>query len=250
MSYIKIIQSGDLVERYEYERIPAAIGMFKRPRKPKEYKFSRPRRSDNIAKAKQSFRRLVRCNLQKGNPYLLTLTMLDILSYSDAIRCFTAFGQRAKRDFGQAFSWIAVAEFQRRGALHFHALVWGLDYDVAHSEKDTRRIQNLWRYGYVDIIPTDGSPKIATYLSKYMSKAMSDERLMGKRAYCSSRNVLRPVSVSTPTAVDLVSQELGLGDIVPLQDRSYGTLWLGRANYKSYSLYQNNYGKESHRIGG
>jgi len=250
MSYTKIISAGDLVEVYTYEREPSPKRLRKSALERREtfYKPRRQRRADNLNKAKQSFRRLIRANLQKGNPALLTLTMLDILPYADAVRCFTSFGQKARREFGQSFAWVAVAEFQRRGALHFHALVWGLTpYDV-ESEKRTRRIQNIWGFGYVDIAETDGSPKLSTYLSKYMQKSMQDVRLLGKRAYCASRNLLRPLSFNTPTSIDLFTEAVGLADLTPLQDRAYDTQWLGRANYKSYSTYQN--GNEPNKIAG
>jgi len=238
--YTKVIQSGHLIEVYEYEREPSPARLFKTSdrRKTRSFDSFRPRRADSVNRARQSFRRLVQANLYKGAPALLTLTMLDILDYGNAMQCYTAFGQRFRRAYGKDISWIAVAEFQARGAVHFHALVWGLSYDEIHQERATRRIASIWGHGYVDIIPTDGSPKLATYLAKYLSKGMSDERTLGKRAYCASRNVLRPVSLSSPSAIDIFLEEAGIstGEVPCIREHVHGTQWLGRAVYKAYSL--------------
>lgn len=276
--YTKIVQSGDLIEVYKFVEIPEDFFI----RKPIEYAEKDPlsddfdalpsfpkgrtynpptkRTSSNLTRAKKSFRRLVFSNLQKGNANLLTLTMLDIVPLATANREFTAFGQRLKRLFGKHVSWIAVAEFQRRGAVHYHALVWGLPdigcilgdiyYDKTGKkhrkhvcpnerpcERRTRRLAALWESGFVDCIKTDNSPKLASYLSKYMSKSMSDVRLFGSKAYCASRNLLRSVSFSGQAASETAFRMWGLGRSKPcLTSFSYDTLFLGRCEFETYSL--------------
>jgi len=243
MPYIKIVQSGDLIEKYSYERSPSPKRLLKKSSEriltdiQRANRALHGRRDTSVVRAKKSFRRLVRSNLLGERPHLLTLTMLDIVPIESAYVCFTAFGQRLRKFYRAPLAWVSVPEFQKRGAVHFHVLVWGLPYDEATTERATRRIQNLWGYGYVDLVPTDGSPKIASYLAKYMSKSMSDLRLSGKKAYCSSRNLLRPVSTAIASEVDALSAEWGLDvDISPQVERSYGTLFLGRCEFKSYSL--------------
>lgn len=259
--YFKLVQAGDLVETYIYEHSPVPFAM--RARTSKGIRIKRrteSKRADNVYKAVKSFRHLVRTNLSKGVPHLLTLTMRDVLDIKHANRCYSTFGQRLRRSFGRDISWVAVAEFQSRGAIHYHALVWGLPEelgcimgtryeDKAHKkkfrhgcpvhrncERTTRTLANLWGHGYVDCIKTNGDTRVASYMAKYMSKSMQDARLVCKRAYFPSRNLLRPVQVNTPAAFDIAFEELGLKDIPCLSERSYGTKWLGRGVYKSYSL--------------
>lgn len=248
MKYRKLIQSGNLTELYEYEREPQRVV----PRKNKRGRVApwgtsqlteagladwlQKRRVSSINRCRESFRRLVRANLSKPPPVLLTLTMLDIVDLRTAYRCYHEFGQRMRRTCGVGPSWIAVPEFQKRGAVHFHVLIWDLPYELIESEADTRRIQNLWRYGYVDLVPTDGSPKLSSYLAKYMSKAMQDSRLLGKKAYSASRNILRPVSLNTPTSVDFACADWGITpEKKPDIDREYETQWLGKCRYRAYT---------------
>lgn len=251
MGYTKIIQSGDLIEKYEYERNPPVhlprdnkrgrVAPFGYDQLTEEERADRlhKRRVSSVNRCRQSFFRLVRANLSKTPPIMLAFTMLDILDLRISYACFHAFGQRLRRAFGKDIAWIAVPEFQERGAVHFHVLMWNLPYEIAKTETEgsTRRIQNLWRAGYVDCIQTDGSPKLATYLAKYMSKAMSDSRLLGKKSYSASRNVLRPVSLNTPTTIDLACEVWGIdGSTQPIYEREYYTKWMGKCRHRNYSL--------------
>ncbi len=249
MGYTKIIQSGDLIEKYEYQfDLPKRV-----PKDPKRGRVAsrddqlteegsadrlHKRRVSSINRCRQSFHRLVRANLSKTPPVLLTLTMLDVVDIDDAYDSYHEFGQRLRRIIGSGASWIAVPEFQTRGAVHFHVLMWDLPSEYATQERNTRRIQNLWQAGYVDCISTDGSPKLATYLAKYMSKAMHDERLVGKRAYSASRNVMRPLSLTSPTTINHACEIWGIDESTkPTQEREYDAHFMGRCKYKTYSLH-------------
>lgn len=237
MPYTKVIQSGRLIEKWVYEREPAPERL--RKRKTKIRRIRRPeRRLDAIKACRDAFRRLVRANLDPETPpALMTLTMRDVTSVDVAYKRFTLFGKRLRRAFAESVSYIAVPEFQKRGAVHFHVLVFGLKYEDYSHERSTRRIAALWREGFVDILRTDGHAKLSSYLSKYMSKAMHDPRLVGKRAYSASRNVLRPVCLRTPLQIRVAFEEWGLTvDKPPVREREYGTLYLGRCVYKSYVI--------------
>jgi len=260
MAYIKLIQSGTLVETWEFERSPPERRVSKKPRVRRVFRTER--RADNIVRCRDSFRRLVRANLSPVEPpALLTMTIRDVGPVADAYGQYTVFGRDLRRRFGDGLKWVAVPEFQKRGAVHFHVLIWGLPpllpckisrkfyYDKTgkkhrkHTcppgrscERATRILGGLWPWGFLDIVETDGSPKLSTYLAKYMSKAMHDQRLLGKRAYSASRNVLRPVLLNTPLSVATARGVLGLGgvDNALSKIREYDTLFLGRCIYSSY----------------
>lgn len=102
-------------------------------------------------------------------------------------------------------------------------------------ERGARLIQNAWAYGYVDCIPTDNSEKLAGYLAKYMSKAMHDDRLLGKRAYYYSRNILRPNSSTFGPFVNYMSHYLEKTATL-IVEKEFETPWLGKGNYKRYEI--------------
>jgi len=88
--------------------------------------------------------------------------------------------------------------------------------------------------GFVDVVQTDGSPKLASYLAKYMSKAVQDYRILRAKAYVSSRNCLRSVSIQNEAVFDLFREKLTV-DKKLAREKEYGTKWLGRCIYKLYS---------------
>jgi len=244
MPLTKVFISGDYVEIYEYEKTPSdKIRYASRKRKKRSSRGAHvllERSLGNLKRTRRSFVRLVRANLVGDDPpTLLTLTIYPICGIVQASQLFTEFVARLRRYQRAPFRYIAVPEFQRRGAVHFHALFWGLDHGITRNERHDRYLQNVWQYGYVDCLPTDGSPRLANYLAKYMSKAMSDLRLCGKRAYYTSRRLLRSVLLRSKASLSYLAQEGGYAELStakPLREFSSMTQWLGRMNYQLYKL--------------
>lgn len=258
MSYQVLKVSGTLVERWEYQYAP--ILFTHRERKDKSRTGNRKnftRRADNVRRAKTTFTRLVRSNLVADqSPALVTLTLLQVVSVKTSFRLLTEFVSRLRKHYGKEFRYIGVIEFQDRGATHFHMLFWGLPGELVctgrfirrgkkkvfycdswkngQCECEKRRIQNLWARGYVDCIATDGSPKLAGYLAKYMSKAMYDTRLGGERSYCASRNVLRSMRATSTAFSDEVLREVGVTD-TPTHVHKFPVRFLGECTYTAFT---------------
>lgn len=244
--YTKIIKSGQLIEVFEYEKDPPEF----RPRKKSRQRNPRRYRR-NVSRARSSFFRLVQANLGTGiTPAFLTLTMREIVPLREGWRAYTRFTDKFRRQTRGRCAFVGVPEFQERGAVHFHCLVWGLTDEEISSERSTRRIAKLWSHGFVDILKSDGSPKLAGYLAKYMFKAMWDERLAGAKSYSASRSLVRSVSLKSKTAVSYIEAEIR-GDrintdgtisqgvdspLVPEIEKEYSTEWMGKCVYKVYRM--------------
>lgn len=237
MGFNKIVQSGNLLEIYQYEK---SLQINKPRKKPNDLikrvvKVGK-RRADNARRLRKSFTRLIRSNLIGSElPVLATFTTFEVLRIDLAFRAFTSFMARCRRCFGREFRYITVPEFQKRGAPHFHTLIWGFPEEVIKNETVNRRIQNLWARGFVDLRPTDGSPKLAGYLSKYMSKALHDSRLLSQKAYATSRNIMRPLSFTNSKAFELRDMIWGVDKLLAFEVE-FDTMYLGRCVYKSYKL--------------
>lgn len=267
MAYIKWVQSGTLLEKYEYEKsLPIRRTTRKRQSTGHKRDIKNAVRSFTaFRRAERSFRRIVRSNLGRGQPpALLTVTMRQILPFKPSVRLFTTFIAALRRKEGKGFRYIAVPEFQKRGAVHFHVLIWGLNHYACegHFERQkqgkkwrkvfvcdswqtkececaSRYIARLWLRGFSDFFVTDGHPALAGYLSKYMSKAMQDVRLSGEKAYYASRNSLRPVSIAADSLskfkIEIIQQEvIHTGEL--LNEREFDSVWLGRCTYKRYHI--------------
>lgn len=236
MGHAKVIQSGNTIEvyKYEYEIRPKRTSSRKRTSDRKAFS----RRADHIHRLRKAFLRLIRSNLVgTERPALLTCTMFQVRGIKESYSEFSDFIQRCRRVFGRELRYIAVPEFQKRGAVHFHVMIWGIGHYVT-KERDYRYLQNLWGQGFVDCILTDGSPKLAGYLAKYMSKAVFDNRLLSQKAYVCSRNIMRPVQVKG-TAVIAYGKEIWgveLSTLTPVHERYFRSQWLGRAIYQRFEI--------------
>lgn len=250
MGYIKVIKSGNTIERFDYARElqprpRTKRGVSRKARVPRvaidgsdtlrrdEYEG---KRKDNVMRAKMVFRRLILSNLTgTDHPLLLTLTYKDnqtsiVQGYKD----FSSFVKAMRYKFGKLFRYMSVPEFQERGAIHFHAMFWGLPDTIGKTERRTRLVAGIWGHGYVDIKVTDGSPKLAGYISKYMAKNFIDYRLYGQKAYTCSRNMKRPEVASgiSQFGADTLLEQCGAG--IPEIDKEYNTLHLGKCRKRIY----------------
>lgn len=248
--YKKIIKSGSLVEIYEYEKDPPEFRKRRKSRSKNTRRFHR-----SVSRARASFFRLVRSNVSSARrPAFLTFTMREIVTLKEGWKEFTKFANRwklrRKRLQEGGIEFVVVPEFQERGAVHFHCLIWGLSDEEIAFERTTRRIAECWGHGFIDLRQSDGSPKIASYLTKYMFKAMYDDRLVGRKSYSASRGLVRSVPIRSKAAHALIEGEIN-GDLInydgsisqgvdnpiaPDTERVYNTRWLGKCVYKAYNL--------------
>lgn len=72
---------------------------------------------------------------------------------------------------GVEVKYVAVREFQKRGAIHFHVLFF---YNKAYQFCNVKEIEASWDLGYAKIVPVDGMENAYRYLVKYLSKTVED----------------------------------------------------------------------------
>jgi len=256
MAYNKLIRSGNNLELFIYENEPSPrIGRqntrvkgnnadkftsveFPDYRDNPQFKEQQAtKRRDNAQRSRNAFRRLVSANLRDNeNPIFCSFTFNEeFKQLRDTARFFNIFTTRMRRVFGTEFRYIAVPEFQKSGRVHYHALFWGLPFYIASRERQDRTIAKIWHKGFVDIIETDGSPKLASYMAKYMTKAVLDPKLWCQKAYFASKNVFRP-QVSKGVPEWWLNDEYGLDVKEPTHTAEFSTAWLGQCQYKVYDI--------------
>ena len=253
MGYTKIISYGNTLEVYEYEKdvvtYRGRVGKRNREAEARNESLGADgentlsegqlgKRQDNARRASMAFRRIVASNLGGlTRPLLVTLTYGEnFTDLAEAYRHYSSFVQSLRHKYGKAFRYVCVPEFQKRGAVHFHALFWGLSEEVFLLERKTRTIARLWGWGYVFMKETDGDEKLSFYLSKYMAKAFIDPRLKNQKCYVTSRNIERPnVMKGVPSSgLGIIFDEYGVNENEALVDREYLTSWLGKGRYRIF----------------
>ena len=149
----------------------------------------------NIIRSKLSCQRLAKANSKIWETFI-TLTIAEneqnIENANKMLHSFTVQIRRIKKDF----AYIAIPEFQKRGAIHYHLLTnISIDDDkLIYSQEDNPKFKHIkyWNKGFTSIEPLKGDiKKVVGYISKYMTKDI-DDRLFGHRRYLYSQNLATP----------------------------------------------------------
>ena len=178
--YVIYKKYGPIVEITEIEKEPSKEVRVHRSRK-RDAVYG-ARRLDNIRRTKQiCVRRVFSAIEEYGCPLMVTLTFAgdasDASYANDSLRTFQV---RLRAKYPDAHS-LFVPELSPRGRIHFHGLLFNVPLSLGDTRQGGRVISNgeertqrtlarLWGEGYVDALKTDGSGKLAYYISKYINK--------------------------------------------------------------------------------
>jgi hypothetical protein len=189
---IKMYKLGDIIEVYKYE-LPVCAGYHKFEsaiRKPSDENNKKENRKKVVTRIRNNVRRLAIANFNEHSKFFTLTFAKNVEDMNFANNSYKKFIKRLKYQYGD-FKYLAVIEFQKRGAIHYHMLA-----DFAFI--DQKELEKLWGNGFVwirDLLTANkGKPvdNIGAYIVKYMNKNTIDKRLMGKKAYFTSRNLTRP----------------------------------------------------------
>jgi hypothetical protein len=237
---MKIIVSGPVIERYRYQ-IPVKIGKRQKSIDPETGEIlageNRGDRKDeakrtNSNRSRNEFRRLVLSNFGNMDKFV-TLTFRDgaVEDVTNVRMCnkeFDKFIKRMRRAYG-GFKYCRVIEFQDangRGAVHYHCI---LTIPFVPWEE----LRETWGGGNIDITAIDHVDNVGSYVSKYMTKDLKDDRLAGVKAYATSQNMDRPV-VHYGRAAERVNRQLDQKKEVFAN--SYESEYQGKIEYTEYNM--------------
>jgi len=199
----KIIISGSFIEEYIYQNEivlgKKAVHRKKRKNKPREEQTEM--RSGALRRTRMTIMRLV-----NSNPDFITFLTLtfdenkfenkkDITEFEKCNYLFMTFMQRLKYNF-PGIKYLAVPEFQGDyyfrtnikkefgGAIHYHLLL--------NQKIEVKKIEKIWRHGFVKINKIKSINNVGLYVSKYLSKESFNRKYFGKKKFFYSRNLNRP----------------------------------------------------------
>lgn len=234
----KYVITGHVLEVYTYDYYIHGKGGFSGTAKGqaelesslKNYANTNQRRRDKI-------RRLACTNFNNKYDKFLTLTFAE--NKTDIEECnllFKNFIKRLKYAYQlKDLKYLAVIEFQERGAVHYHVLL-SLPY-IPHN-----KLQALWGNGFVFINAISHVDNLGAYILKYMTKDNNDTRLMGKKAYLTSRNLKQEETIVNHDLKDFdkleskIIQKYNLKGLKAVYEANYDTEMLGTCIYKQYNL--------------
>ena len=251
---LKAIVSGNVIEVFNYEK--PLFYEFKN--KNAQHRTNRDDDHESVEKkedirkrsmrrAKTWLTRLIHSNVwgwmqSNGEPFppaFITFTFAENLTdIAQANEIFSLFIKRLNfqlyKNKKSILKYIAVTEFQKRGAVHFHCLFFNLPIGLVESERTTRHIANIWGHGFIDTKDVDDVGKAIAYLTKYMLKGFEDPRLDGKKRYFGSRALRRPVVIRLQHLVEKIIASISLE--MKIYENTFKSEYQGMTTYSKYQL--------------
>lgn len=159
-------------------------------------------RRDSLNRTRRMLIDYASMNENKFNSFI-TLTFADnVTDIGVANKCFQNWVrsvQRAVQRKNMEFYYLAVPEYQKRGAVHYHmftSLECGSDLLPLQDDKKSMYDVKYWNHGFssaFDIMhDTDANFNISLYITKYLYKDI-DNRLFGRKKILKSNNLEKPV---------------------------------------------------------
>lgn len=252
----KLVASGAFLEFYQFQN-PVFYGPPEKPRKKsiraktkKDSQASEESILSSVYRSKRKIKRYFYANAGQwpkpdGKPYLpmfLTLTFKEnIDDLKLANQRFMKFVQRFNYFlFKQTLlQYICVIEFQERGAVHYHMVIFNLP---KIKDRVYKTILDIWRknnsQGSINLKPVRNSAGAIRYLTKYLTKAMNDERLWNRKKYFLSSGLKPPVTVRNNEAVEHI-QKLLPAVCKKFETEMKNLPWVGDMGYCQYFLTDN-----------
>ena len=214
----KIIKCGDYIQAYYFSDKRSVLNKdLKKDKLPKLniqdidldniYKESRvdtPKQImlANAIRSNLSCQRIAKTNRHVWESFITLTFAENITDIAKANSMFNAWRTNVKK-IKPDFKYLAVPEFQKRGAVHYHILsnlgVQDKEIILEQQIKKGKAVKyedlydvKYWTKGYarVDFIKNDYK-KIYSYICKYMTKDI-DNKLFGKKRYFYSQSLDKP----------------------------------------------------------
>jgi len=215
--FSKSFISGDYFEYYSF-KTPVKKSKVKQAKDRNDLSDSEKlaNRHQSLIRVKKNLKRFLYCNTDLL--YFWTFTFrnnVDDINYAN--RFFKKFTQRLRYKYPD-IKFIAVVEFQKRGAVHYHV--------VLNQYVDFYEMSGIWRYGFCLVKRVNNRRHLVNYVLKYLKKfSPKDRRLWGKKVYHTSRNLIKPDDFTN----------MSMSEFASLVEKRMVDNWAHCSNFKVHS---------------
>lgn len=236
----KMIISGDIVEIYEYKK-PILEGYqdYKKDSKGRQVvandEDKKTNRDKVLNRASNRVRRLINSNVGEYSKFITLTFQENITDLKSANYEWKKFKQRLEYKIGYKLQYVAVVEFQKRGAIHYHVIMFNCPYV---KNKD---LNSIWGNGYVKINKINHVDNVGAYITKYMTKDSNDNRLLGEKMWFSSNGLDEPKVIKDKKNIENVQNSL-------YWFQTYGNTFENEYNSITYTQYNINENSNQFRI--
>jgi len=253
---VKMTQYGDYIQFTEWERETKNEDR-QRPKTRASrvhatrygLRLHKSRRIDSLRRSRTILVRRVLCAIEEfGNPLFFTLTFND--AKSEGARSASVGGLavarflRRLRDVYPKSESVIVPELSKGFRIHYHGLLFGVPESVGDviidgrtvalgSERSDRLLAKAFAVGFVDCRRTDGSPNLAGYLGKYLTKAYGEPLFSRHRLIRTTRGIPHPYVHTGPLAKYLMDKYNRKEELFKVQSLNK---FLGLITIKKYKI--------------
>ena len=228
----KVVVSGSIIEVYEYDKIQKRGYTIKKKREKKgqlEFELDKIKikRMDSVNRTRTLIRRLINANPELNK--FITLTFAEnITDITFANRYFSKFIMRLKYRYPN-IKYIAVIEFQRRGAVHYHML-------MNDNYLPNALLSEIWGMGFVKINKIDHVDNVGAYVCKYLSKDTIDDRMWNRKKFFCSKNLNVSFTFFTEKEIENIKNSYELIDFEPVYKSEFDNKYVGKVKYSQYNV--------------
>ena len=163
---------------------------------------------------------MIECNYDYNNHKkhtFLTLTFAkNVTNIKQANYEFKKFIQRLNYQYNIQSKYVAVIEFQKRKAIHYHIVFFNIPFIPKEIVEN-----KLWGNGFTRIEQPRDVHDLSRYVSKYMTKDLIDRRLVGQKAYFTSKHIKRPIHSYNPEVINLFKNYDNIEALETYENTSY-----------------------------
>ncbi len=193
----------------------------------KEIAKTKERARFSLQRTRTKIRRAVNANSDLNK--FLTLTFADnVQDVKFANREFSRFIMRLNYQYPNT-KHLAVIEFQKRGAVHYHMLT-NLGY------VKTSAIANIWKNGFVKINKIKNVDNVGAYVCKYLGKEMFYGKMKNKKKFFTSRNLEKPIEIFNEKDILKIASFYNLSSLQPVYNSRFDSIYTGMVNYVQYAI--------------
>lgn len=222
---VKVVVSNHVVEVYRYEKVQWSG--FECPERKGRRSASECTDRHSIYRTRESIRRLILANFDNHSKFVTLTFKENMTDIEQTNREFKKFIQRLRYKY-ENFRYLAVIEFQDRGAVHYHMIS-----DLPFIKN--KELASIWKQGFVKINDIRHVDNVGAYMIKYMAKDLADNRLSGRKAYLCSKGLEKPTELRGEVA-EAVIQAYELEKRKPVYSSEFEGEYTGHVDYKEYNL--------------
>ncbi len=107
-------------------------------------------------------------------------------------------------------AYIAVPEYQKRGAVHYHVVL----FNIPILKDPHKVLTEIWGQGFIFNESTKNLEHLANYISKYIQKDMGEKHKKFAKRFYSSRNLKKPVVIRNPESIEELNKKIDVTQCV------------------------------------